>query len=259
VDSVNEDNLVFDRESGEVKAFDANGIPVALNLLSHGQQCALVLAADIVSGIMADRVASNLPAVPGDFQESAGIILLYEIDAHLHPRWKMEIVPSLKRAFPFIQFIATTHEPLCLRGLEEREIVIMRRDDAGITAEVTPISPKGWRVDQLLTSELFGLFSTIDPDVDAEFQEYYFLLSKRESDLTEPERTRLEHLRNTLRRHNRLGYTRRDQLLYEVIDDYLVKELQERSHEKRTQLRDETKRALHDMWQRVVAARDQPP
>jgi len=252
----NEDNLVFDRERGEVKALDASGITVELDLLSHGQQSALVLASDIVSGIMAHRKAAGLDAAPGDFRDCTGIVLLDEIDAHLHPRWKMEIVPSLKRAFPYIQFLATTHEPLCLRGLEEREIVIVRRDGAEVSAEITPISPQGWRVDQLLTSELFGLFSTIDPDVDGEFQEYYWLLSK-EPDLDPGERARLEDLRSTLPRHNRLGYTRRDQLLYEVIDEFLVDELRIRSPDVRAQRREETKNKIRDIWRRVVVSRGQ--
>jgi uncharacterized protein (TIGR02646 family) len=255
----NKDSLRFNWETGDLTVFDSSGVSVAFNLLSHGQQSALVLATDIVSGVIRQGVAQNRPIAPKDFSECRGIILLDEIDAHLHPRWKMEIVGSLKRAFPYIQFIATTHEPLCLRGLEEREIIIVRRDDAGVRAEISPISPKGWRVDQLLTSELFGLFSTIDPDVDSEFQEYYLLLSKPDSKLTPGEQDRLETLRRGLRRHTRLGYTRRDQLLYEVIDDYLVKELRIDSHDERVKLREETKLKVRDIWERVTYFRDAVP
>jgi hypothetical protein len=249
-----QDNLLLVRENGAVRAYDANGVLVDVNLLSHGQQSALVLATDIVSGMAAARAAEGLESMPKDFQQSHGIIVLDEIDAHLHPRWKMEIVPSLRRAFPHVQFIATTHEPLCLRGLHEREIVLTKRSARGSVAEVTPISPAAWRVDQLLTSELFGLHSTIDPDVDAEFQEYYLLLARRDEGLQPKELGRLEHLRVSLQRHNRLGYTRRDQLLYEVIDDYLVKELKA-SSDARMRLREETKRRIAEIWQRVSAVR----
>jgi hypothetical protein len=256
----NRDNLVFDRSSGKVKACDEAGVPLNLDLLSHGQQSALVLATDIVRGIMDWRSHQGLDPLPGDFSESSGIVLLDEIDTHLHPRWKMEIVGSLKRAFRNIQFLATTHEPLCLRGLDEREIVIMRRDGSAITAEVSPVSPKGWRVDQLLTSDLFGLFSTIDPDVDAQFLEYYELLGARaDGELSDSQRTRLEELRQLVQKHNRLGYTRRDQLLYEVIDEHLVKELRTKSLTAKLVLREETKRQLRDIWERVVTSRQGRP
>ena len=59
---------------------------------------------------------------------ASGIVLLDEIDAHLHPRWKMRIVESLRATFSGMQFIVTTHEPLCLRGIKEQEVVVLRRE-----------------------------------------------------------------------------------------------------------------------------------
>ena len=50
-------------------------------------------------------------------------MLLDEIDTHLHPTWKMQIVRGLRQMMPAMQFITPTHEPLCLRGLEEGEVV----------------------------------------------------------------------------------------------------------------------------------------
>ena len=50
-----------------------------------------------------------------------------EIETHLHPAWKLEIVTRLRRVFLRLHFLATTHDPLCLRGLQSGEVVVLRR------------------------------------------------------------------------------------------------------------------------------------
>ena len=245
-------DITLKRENGNVLVVDPGKVTVPLDLLSQGQKATLGLAADIMCGIMDFRRSRTEPEAPGDFREASGIVLIDEIDAHLHPRWKMDIVSSLKEAFPYIQFIVTTHEPLCLRGLDEKEIIIMKRLRSVIVAETTNISPKGWRVDQLLTSPLFGLKSTIDPDIDAEFVEYYYLLGQPEKELSEVQTRRLAELRKAVQRHNRLGYTRRDQMLYETIDQFLAKEQVLSSPDQKIELMDKTKQRLRDIWDRVA-------
>jgi len=58
---------------------------------------------------------------------ASAIVLIDELDAHLHPRWKMRIVSSLRKAFPQVQFIASTHDPLVLRGIRNNEVAVLRR------------------------------------------------------------------------------------------------------------------------------------
>jgi len=238
--------MAFVRRGRRVYVRDGGGKFLPLSLLSCGQQAAVALACDIMEGIMRDRLERNQPGAPGDFQQSPGIILLDEIDAHLHPRWKMEVVRRLRTAFPKLQFFATTHEPLCLRGLKPKEIVVMERRKGRITSTVPLESPAGWRVDQILTSRLFGLHSTIDPEIDELFDRYYELLGK--SDLTADEREELARLRGEARKHNRLGYTRRDQLIYECIDEYLVREAATGMPKQIESLRQDTKRRILEIW-----------
>lgn len=248
-------DFLFSRRGGLVRASDASGVPVPLHQLSKGQQATLALAGDIMWGVMGNRAARGFDPIPGDFGEEAGIVLLDEIDAHLHPRWKMKIVPHLRKAFPYMQFLATTHEPLCLRGLDAGEIVVMRRSETGIAAELVQMSPAGWRVDQLLTSSLFGLNSTIDPDVEVQFQEYYELLRTPDDGLSDGARARRDFLRRALQVHNKLGYTRRDQFIYEVIDEYLAKEVALSPGRERLGFKEETKQRILNIWRRVSAAR----
>ena len=55
-----------------------------------------------------------------DLEGARGVVLIDELETHLHPRWKMRILRRLREAMPHVQFIATTHDPLCLRALAGR-------------------------------------------------------------------------------------------------------------------------------------------
>lgn len=205
------DVLDYDPALEDVVIRSQGKAPQPLRRLSDGYQTVIALAIDIIAG---------LPPAEVDFSVCPGIVLLDELGTHLHPRWRMVIVGSLRKAFASMQFIATTHEPLCLRGLREGEIVVMRNDDGDVAATTRLPSPEGMRVDQLLTSPFFGLFSTIEPEVDREFMEYYRLLALQAP--TEDDARKRDALKVKLSRHGVLGYTRRDQLVYEAIDDYLA-------------------------------------
>ena len=57
--------------------------------------------------------------------ETSGLVLIDEIDLHLHPKWQRDIVPALKRIFPKIQFFATTHSPQVIGEAKPEEIVLL--------------------------------------------------------------------------------------------------------------------------------------
>lgn len=187
-----------------------------LSFVSDGYRAIITLACDIMAGLA--EGFSHYDSAPG-------IVLIDEIGAHLHPRWRMKIVKALKNSFPNLQFIVSTHEPLCLRGLRKGEVIRVRKvfDDNDLPEmQVERIlrNPSKLRVDQLLTSEFFGLDSTIDPSIDALFGEYYKLLAKKE--LSQDEQTRRRELKDQLYGYNTLGFTRRDRMIYELIDQHLA-------------------------------------
>ncbi len=91
-----------------------------------------------------------------------GIVLIDEIEQHLHPKWQRYIIQLLKKQFPGIQFVAATHSPLCVSGitdLEEDEYRLLRfnKSHNQPVELVTVSSLSGLRADQLLTSEAFDL------------------------------------------------------------------------------------------------------
>lgn len=222
-----------------VRIDHGNG-PVLIDQLSAGYHAMLGLGIDIMQAG---------PAQMTDKRYASGIVILDEIDAHLHPRWKMKVVGLLREAFPMIQFIVSTHEPLCLRGTKGKEVVLMRVDDQHRVRAVTDLPPhETMRVDQLLTSPLFGLYTTLDESTDAEFREYYALLAKAKR--TARDRREIEKKKEKLSRHGVLGYTRRDQLIYEFLDDFLAKEMT-KTPLARQRLKERTRQKVLAIWRRA--------
>lgn len=180
--------------------------------LSDGYQSMLVLTCDIL------RTTMRLWARP---DQAEGIVLIDEIGTHLHPRWRMRIVSALRKVLPRIQFVVSTHDPLCLRGLEDGEITVVNRTGDGNVVTITDLpSVKGMRVDQLLTSEHFGLGSAMDPDLDKLYEEYYGL--RGEPNPNPAQRHRLSALEDELGRLRQLGVTQREQLMLQTADQLIA-------------------------------------
>jgi len=247
-----------------------------LDVLSLGYKTIVSLACDIMAGLTAGST---------DMQFAIGVVLLDELGTHLHPTWKMALVPRLRNAFRSVQFITTTHEPLCLRGHDVEEVVCVSREWTSKTrwasAFIKPgIAPRSLRVDQLLTSEHFGMMSTIDPQLERDFQEYYALL-ELPTPLKKMDRERAKELSRLLMRESVIGYTPRDQLIYETIDKHLVDERKERRKywrarftqpatasdgtnedaeflKQQEQRRDEVRNLVAQMWEMADTVEDKP-
>jgi len=69
-----------------------------------------------------------------------GVVLIDEIDLHLHPKWQRRVVSDLQNAFPNLQFIATTHSPFILQSLEPGEVIDL---DQKVTVEQIEAAPPG--------------------------------------------------------------------------------------------------------------------
>lgn len=185
----------------------------SLDELSDGYQSMLVLACDVMNTVL------GLWASPA---QAEGIVLIDELGAHLHPRWRMRIVGALRGILPRVQFVVTTHDPLCLRGLEDGEVVVVRRNEGGRVVLISDLPPvKGLRVEQLLTSEHFGLGSTEDPEVDALFAEYYTLRAKTRP--TAADRLHLTELEARLGALRQMGTTERERLLLHSADEFIAR------------------------------------
>jgi len=132
-----------------------------------------------------------------------GIVLLDEIEQHLHPRWQRYLITRLKKAFPHVQFVGTTHSALCAAGaadLTEADCALFRtvfdETKSSIVKEDIPL-PRGLKADQILTSEAFGLPETRNPELGDKVEEYRQLVRKERR--TAKDERRLKRLKTVLR------------------------------------------------------------
>jgi len=107
------------------------------------------------------------------------VALIDEIDAHMHPRWQYRMVQTLSTHFPKTQFIVTTHSPLIVAGLPADQVIRLIRDENGNIC-ATPMDDEAsqGRTDQILTSRLFGMKTTLDPTTENMLEEYKRISSK---------------------------------------------------------------------------------
>jgi predicted ATP-binding protein involved in virulence len=112
------DKIYFDVKRGELMA-RIDGKPMPFNLLSDGQRSMLAMVADI-----AYRMAQLNPHLLENVTlETPGVVLIDELDLHLHPKWQRKVIENLQKAFPKVQFIATTHSPFIIQSVRIGELI----------------------------------------------------------------------------------------------------------------------------------------
>ncbi|APG15553.1 hypothetical protein BKD09_45460 [Bradyrhizobium japonicum] len=99
----------------------------------------------------------------GPAQSFPGVILIDELDLHLHPTWQKAIVGALKEAYPFAQFIVTTHSPHMIQHAELGEVIALVSDGTSAPRvgnfETGRYGFKGWSLEEILT-DVMGLSET---------------------------------------------------------------------------------------------------
>jgi predicted ATP-binding protein involved in virulence len=93
--------------------------PLPLKFLSDGQKVLIKVLGDLLFRCVVLNYSSYHEKT---FQLTEGIVLIDEIDLHLHPKWQREIIDNLRKVFPKIQFIISTHSPFVLQSLKKGEI-----------------------------------------------------------------------------------------------------------------------------------------
>jgi len=146
------------------------------------------------------------------------IVLIDEIELHLHPVFKKSIIEILQKVFPEVLFIMTTHDPLVLKsaGLNTKVILLSKHENKTIIDEDLP-NPQYMSTGQILTSPIFGL-STIESSTETQsnLDAYYKALENKnwsEADL----------LREKLADSGLFGQTYRELIALSAVDAYLVK------------------------------------
>ncbi|MBD1393829.1 AAA family ATPase [Mucilaginibacter glaciei] len=159
-------------ENGKIW-FKVQGSKVSTVALSDGFRSILALAGDLIW-----RLIEAFPESDNPLHE-VGIVLIDELDIHLHPTWQRTIAGWLRATFPKIQFIMATHSPLIVAGAGEDAITYrFFRKNNNIEVELIK-NIHAWSVDKILQSEAFGLVSTFSPETQKNIDKYYSLKKKK--------------------------------------------------------------------------------
>lgn len=131
--------------------------------------------------------------------KARGLLLVDEIDLHLHPVWQRRLRAFLDRSFPQLQFIATTHSPLTVQQAGEGELYVMqrRRSNASPTLQAFEGAPNTMMVHQLLMSPMFNLGSMDSLEVEKKRKQYRVL--KKKTQQSEEDAKRLKELSSSLK------------------------------------------------------------
>lgn len=110
-----------------------DGIQHSVDCLSDGEKCTLALMGDLARRL---ALANQGTADP---LQGEGVVLIDEIELHMHPSWQRKILPVLSQTFPNIQFIITTHSPQVLGEVDDRFNLFMLANDSQETVEIKPV------------------------------------------------------------------------------------------------------------------------
>lgn len=201
---------------------DELGAPRPVGMLSDGYRSTVALFADL-----ARRCAILNPHLLAEAaRETPGIVLIDEVDLHLHPAWQRRFITDLRKAFPAIQFVLTTHSPQVISGasavLSKDNDKLLFLDTHG-HEEPQPVElpePVGLLADKVLTGPWFRLNTSLDSETVEIIEEHRRLTQKERP--TKKDKGRQAEIEEFLRsRLGRFYETHLDEVVHRVVGEYL--------------------------------------
>jgi predicted ATP-binding protein involved in virulence len=155
------DNLWFDPERSEI-VVSIQGNPQPFSNLSAGQKMMVGLIADIAikivtqnASFLMEGIDINSTRLPIILQQTSGLVLIDEIDVHLHPKWQRQVVDTLRSTFPSIQFVCTSHSPIIIGEVEASCIRVLERDEeTGKVIATIPSESYGLDANRILEEQM---------------------------------------------------------------------------------------------------------
>ncbi len=144
----------------ETVTFKEKGSLVTFEQLSAGYKGVITIITDLLV-----RLSENQPQVT-NVNEFKGIVLIDEVELHLHPKWKYNFVKRLRDIFPKIQFIMTTHSPTVLLGASKEAVFYKIYKEDGEVKISNQMPNEGYTNNSLISSPLFDLGTITSRDYD---------------------------------------------------------------------------------------------
>ena len=150
---------------------EKNGEELRVDQLSDGEKCTLSLFGDL-----GHRLALANPLAE-DPLKGSGIVLIDEIELHMHPRWQRTILPTLRKTFPNIQFIVTTHSPQVLGEVDDnyKLFILAEDEERNTTCELIEQRMDGFSSDYLL--DCYMNSNSVNPAFQNKVDEAYLLIN----------------------------------------------------------------------------------
>ena len=181
---------VREDDDGFFPEFSTLDGPMPLNTMSQGTQSIVQWLAHLLIGY------AEYYDFPPVLEDKPGILIIDEIDAHLHPSWQRRIIPALTKHFPNLQIFCSTHSPLMLAGLKAGQVHLLQRgEDNRVTVSRNDMDIAGWSADEILRSVL-GVPDPTDQQTVEHLERLRELRRKRE--LSPEESEELESLRDVV-------------------------------------------------------------
>ena len=191
-----DDEIILDKKGFYIKS--KFGGKIVFNALSDGYQSLTSVILDLLGWKLISEFDFNL-------EKFSGIVIIDEIEQHLHPRWQRNIIKLLSDQFPKIQFICSSHTPICALGLNDLDCPsqLVKADyvNGHSIVDIFDLKEefKGYRADQILTSEVFGLSDTRSLSIEKKLKKYRDIYIKEESDRNDQEKKDLKEIEDELK------------------------------------------------------------
>lgn len=169
-------------------------IPKSFNQLASGNRNIIAMIGDMVIRLFNDQPENS------NTEQLEGIVIIDELDTHLHPTWQKALPGLLSEIFPKIQFIASTHSPIPLLGAPKESVVLKvhQSSEAGITVEKLDIDVTQLLPNSLLTSPIFD-FDEIIPSANTRLEDLHTEDSFQEAMANEEIKNRLKKIAQSLK------------------------------------------------------------
>lgn len=148
---------------------------------------------------LALRMAHHYDFADG-WEEKPAVLLIDEIENHLHPTWQRRVIPALRKHFPGLQIFATTHSPFVVAGLKAGQVHLLERDENGVvSASTNERDIIGWTISEILRA-LMGVDDPTDEQTATNAARLRDLRRKRASEegLSDDEEAEMRDLRKSV-------------------------------------------------------------
>jgi len=132
-------------------SFHEKGASVEFEQLSAGYKGVITIVCDMIS-----RLFENQPYVT-NINEFKGVVIIDEVELHLHPKWKYDFMKKIREIFPLIQFVVTTHSPTVILGASKKAVFYKIYKEDGEVSISNQMTNKGYTNNTLVSSPLFDL------------------------------------------------------------------------------------------------------